>query len=79
MSASSVAYIYCVSLAEGQQIQHLGTIGCLLVQTDVLLACAYRQGLLAFVCEPVADAIVHEVGTVAQDEDEDDWPHVGLE
>lgn len=36
------------------------------------------KGLLAFIGEPVADAIVQEVGAVAQDEDEDDWPHMGF-
>lgn len=78
MDASNIANIDSVSLA-GQHIQHLGIFRCLLVHTDWLLACAYRQGLLAFICEPVADAIVQKVGTVAQDEDEDDWPHMGLE
>lgn len=37
------------------------------------------KGFLAFVCEPVADAIVQKVGAVAQDEDKDDWPHMGFE
>ena len=35
--------------------------------------------MLAFVCEPVADAVVQKVGAVAQDEDENDWPHMGFE
>ena len=37
------------------------------------------EGLLAFIGEPVADAVVQKDGAVAQDEDEDDWPHMGFQ
>ena len=31
----------------------------------MLLACACRVGLLAFVCEPMADAVVQKIGAIA--------------
>lgn len=42
------------------------------------LWCMYRS-LLAFIGEPVADAVVQKDGAVTKDEDEDDWPYMGFE